>query len=399
MIYKMRIAIVTPGWLPVPAVDGGAIEVLITEIIKGNEKNELFNIDLYTIHSDKLKSFKYNKTKIIPIKDNLYLKIKCRALNFINKLTKNENTYFSYNQSIISKIKKNKYDYIIVENNLYLYKDIYYNTSNKDNLIFHVHNDIIYPNNNLCNLILDTAHKIITVSEFLKQQVNKVKSNKKTFVLYNCVDQHYFCRSNVTNLIDLKNKYKIDKDDIIVMYAGRINKDKGVLELVKAFKMLDNNPNLKLIIVGSSWFNIIDKDDYLEEVIRQSDSIKNRIIFTGYVFPKDMPNILGLADLGVIPSLWEEVFGVIALEMMSMEIPIINTISGGLPEVVDEKCAILIPRDKNLISNLSSNIELLISNEALRMYMGKNGRKRIESTKEFHQDYYYDNFAKIILDK
>lgn len=394
----MKIAVITPGWLPVPAVEGGAIEVLITNIIDGNEEKELFNIDLYTTQSDKLNRFKYNKTNIIQIKDNFFIKIKCRILNTINKLIRREKTYFSYNESIVTKIKRKNYDYVIIENNMYLYKDIYQKTPNKDNLIFHVHNDIMFPNNKLCSLILDTANKIITVSEFLKKQVNKVAINNKTFVLYNCVDQHYFSRSNVTNLIDLKKKYKIDKDDIVVMYAGRINKDKGVLELVKAFKMLENHPNLKLIIVGSSWFNIIDRDSYLEEIIKESEDIKDRIIFTGYVFPKDMPNILALADIGVIPSIWEEVFGVIALEMMSMEIPIINTISGGLPEVVDQKCAIGIYRGENLIFNLSNHMELFINDRLLRELMGKNGRRRVESKKEFHKDFYYDNFTKIILD-
>lgn len=72
----LRLAIFAPNVLPVPALEGGAVEKLTTYIIEGNEKEHKYDIDLYTIDNDgRLSNFNYKYTHIISIK---YKKIRLR---------------------------------------------------------------------------------------------------------------------------------------------------------------------------------------------------------------------------------------------------------------------------------------------------------------------------------
>lgn len=65
----LKLAIFSPNILPVPALDGGAVEELTTYIIEENEKKHVYDIDLYTIDNDnRLSNFKYKYTNIIRIK-------------------------------------------------------------------------------------------------------------------------------------------------------------------------------------------------------------------------------------------------------------------------------------------------------------------------------------------
>jgi len=63
----LNIAITGAEDLPIPAVHGGAVEVLVEELIRGNEKNHRFNIDLYTVSDKLLDDIKYNYCNIIQI--------------------------------------------------------------------------------------------------------------------------------------------------------------------------------------------------------------------------------------------------------------------------------------------------------------------------------------------
>ena len=106
-------------------------------------------------------------------------------------------------------------------------------------------------------------------------------------------------------------------------------------------------------------YNLIAKDEYFKKLIEESRGYEDRIVFTGYVFPEDMPAIYTLGDVLVIPSMWEEPFGVVALEGMAMKVPIIATNSGGLVEAVsythlrahetrhDLVCRLLLEKKKN----------------------------------------------------
>lgn len=394
----MKIAIITPGFLPVPAVEGGAVEVLITNLIEENEIKKLFEFDIYTVPSDKLKNYNYEKTNIIQVKVNKFIKFFCKFRNAFFKLFKLRKRYEAFNEVLIKKYLKKGYDYILIENTMKIYEDIYLKTEYKDNLLYHMHNDIdgTTKPEYLCEFISKTAKGIFVVSNYIKNRFNNVCFSNRVKVLYNCVDTNKFNSKNVKNVDSLREKYNIKNDDVVFMFSGRINKEKGIKEFIKAFTLIKNKEKVKIIIVGSSWFTIKNEDEYFNELKELSRGLEDKIIFTGYIYPENMSSIYALADVVVIPSMWEEPFGVVALEAMAMQLPLIVTNSGGLPEVVDENCAIIIDKKDGVENKLAKAMENLLEDEQLRNRMGQNAYDRIKSIKEFDKVNYYDNFCNLI---
>ena len=162
----MRIAMITPGYLPVPAVKGGAVEVLIEELIKGNEREKKCVIDCYTINDENINKRKYKNTNIKIVEITALTKIKNRIMNYLYILFKIKKWRTSFSRELVKLLKKENYDYIVVHNNTMAYRDIYEKTNNKNNLVFILHNNIGDDPNHIiiANLIGRTAKKILAVS-------------------------------------------------------------------------------------------------------------------------------------------------------------------------------------------------------------------------------------------
>lgn len=280
-----------------------------------------------------------------------------------------------------------------------VFEDIYNHAKHgKNHMIYHMHNDIdgTTKPEYLCRFIADKAEKILTVSDYLKKHFNQVAPNDKTEVFYNCVDLAVFNPDKLKKTAELKEKYKINNNDFVYMYTGRVCPEKGVLELIRAFKkVLAKAPNAKLMVVGSRWYNQIDKDEYFNSLIEESEEIKDKIIFTGYIYPEDMPEIYGLADVLVIPTLCQEAFGMVALEGMVMKIPIVATYSGGMTEVL-EGVAYLVKKDELLVENLSNGMVEYYKNVDQRNKITEKAYRKVTATREFNKNNYYSEFIQKI---
>ncbi|WP_214756199.1 glycosyltransferase family 4 protein [Exiguobacterium sp. s157] len=391
----MKIGIITPGFLPVPAVKGGAIEMLITNMIEQNEKSGINKIDVYTISSPELNNCNFKHTSIIQIPVSRFHKMVRRIKHHYLKVVKKTQEYhIVFGDILIKDYLKDDYDYLLIENNMTLYKDIFQKTNYKDNLIFHLHNDIGSNSKPeyLAEFIGDTAFHTLTVSEYLKKRFKETSKSDNVSTFYNCVNIQKFNRKGLKNTSQLKKKYSINDNDIIFMYSGRIVKEKGIKELIIAFKEIQNHKNVKLMIVGTPWSSVKKRDPYFEELISLCAPLNDKVFFTGYIDAGRMPEIYGLADVVVIPSLCEEAFCVVALESMAMQIPLITTNSGGLMEVVDTNCAIIVEKEKNLIEALKKSMITFVKNKELRNEMGLNGYNRVNSIKEFDSNFYYSQF-------
>ena len=125
-----KICIISPMFLPVPAVLGGAIENLITVLLKQNEIQKEYSFTVYTIANPNMKD-DYQYTTIKQIKLNHFLTFFQRIINKIFNIFKLEK-YYDFHSFLYKKIafmlKKEDCDFILVENNMILYKTIY----NKD---------------------------------------------------------------------------------------------------------------------------------------------------------------------------------------------------------------------------------------------------------------------------
>jgi len=171
----------------------------------------------------------------------------------------------------------------------------------------------------------------------------------------------------------LRKKWHIAPKEKIILFAGRVDEVKGVSYLIKAFReVLNSVPNCRLIIAGSGNYNT-----YLQE----AKEICTKTTFTGLLEKKDLYELYQIANVGVVPSLFEP-FGLVAVELMMHSLPVIATETSGLNEVVNEACALKIPvirQPENVeidVSLLSEKILYLLQHPAEAKQLGQNGRKR-----------------------
>ena len=172
----------------------------------------------------------------------------------------------------------------------------------------------------------------------------------------------------------------------ILIYLGRLNRDKGLQELQTAFFSLKKKHSLKLLLVGPIE-TIEDLDFKLLIDNFRSDSDVVMVNFT------DVPEIyIGCADIFCFPS-YREGFGTVALEASAMEKPIIASNIYGLSDAVVDKETGLLFEVKNA-HDLEVKIDLLLSRPELATQLGKKGRERVISdfsdkilTEKLKEDY------------
>lgn len=393
-----KIAIISPGFLPVPAVRGGGVEQLITTIIQKNEqcKNSI-NIDLYTIYNNRIRDDIFKKTKIIQIRTNKIAVFFEHYVNRIFKKLKIKKIFSCYDRQV-SKILNNKiYDYIIIENNMYLFKEVFKNYKQGTKFIFHLHNDVdeFYKPKELCRYIGEKAQLILTVSNYIKGRFeNAAMCNKdKVKVLYNCIDIDSFQKISIAKQ-DLKSKLNLKSNDFIFLYVGRFDEEKGSYELIKAFKKI-NDKNLKLLLVGKIEPGF--KNKYQQKILKEINE-DSRIIACGYVDRETLSSYYNISDVVVIPTICEEAFGLVAIEAMALSKPLIITDSGGLKEVVREDFAKIAFRN-NLEKSLICEMKNYYNNREKLESIGKKSLEHLMNCNEFKEQNYFENFINLIISK
>lgn len=388
-----KIAIITCGKLPVPAVKGGAVENLIQILIDKNEVKPVFEFTVFSISDEKAiesaKKYEYTTFYFVD-SDIISYKIKRAVRYIINKFYYIGNEYIA---EIGSSIKKNniQFDALLLEN-AFSYA-VYLHEKCPFKIIQHIHTDIEKSTNWSKSLL--STDLILTVSNYV---ANSILSNSNTAIcrietLYNGIDRNRFSNRTLTSIMNLKSELGINQEDCVVLFSGRLDPVKGVKELLLAFSKLKNLHKTKLLIVGASFYSMENKTKYIEELEVIAKNIGNNIVFTGYVDYAEMHTYYQIADFAVFPSIWEEALGLVCLESLAASLPVIITKVGGMPETVTDECAIIIDRDTDLVNNLTYNIDYLIEHPEVRNEMSRNAYER---SSMFTDDVYYNRFVDII---
>ena len=402
-----RDAFITSGFLPVPATNGGAVETLVQNLIDENEISKNNKFTVLSIYDKKAfeKSKMYSQTNFLFYKPNCVIKFLDVILFFIltDILKKEKKTSYKfivqrlfYLNYVSKKMKKINFHSIIIENNATLFLALKWRKNYlkyNGRYYFHLHNDIdkLYG----CKKIIENSKKILTVSNYISSIViSKLNYDPgKVIVLKNCIDMKKFnVKYSQQQINDIRMKYGINKNDKIIIFVGRTIKEKGMLEVLKAFKIANKN-NWTLMIIGSSGFNINVQNDFEKELLEETRNNK-KVIFTGFIPYKDLPIYYALSDLAVLPSIWDEPAGLTMLEAVASGVPLITTNSGGIPEYVSKYGATILSIDDNLVSNIASNMEIILSKN-------KNlNKKSIEDCRNnFNLKRYLENFNDCIKER
>jgi glycogen(starch) synthase len=223
------------------------------------------------------------------------------------------------------------------------------------------------------------ADMIITVSYAMKDELIQLGFPRdKIYVSYNGVDPQKYNPEGVSTdqVRKIRESYGLKDDDLMILFLGRLVGVKGVDKLIMAMShVLLKVPNARLVIVG-----VGDLQEYLTNLVRTmrlEDCVKFR-----FDFISEEERILHYAacDVAAFPSLYEP-FGIVALEAMSMERPVVVGAVGvsGMREIVicrgEEQCGYHI--DPNNPSDIAWGITSAIESPERRKWLGKNGRKRV----------------------
>ncbi|WP_321480091.1 glycosyltransferase family 4 protein [uncultured Bacteroides sp.] len=372
----MKVAIVTSGILPVPPIKGGAVENLVkfyldyNEIRSGDIQFTVFSVYDNNISSKSLQEYK--KTKFVFIKTHTYIS---KLRQFLLKWTK-RNLYYHHSWEyfalkVSDRIRKDNFDVVVVENR----PGFIFSLSNCSEAIFilHLHNDMLNRDTLFSSEILNSYASVLVVSKYIKQRVNSILPTDKVHVLYNGIELENFREVHKSDIT--RKNFNLSEDDFVVVYTGRIEAVKGIKELLDAFSYLINYEKIKLLIVGGGNRNI-DESDFFLEMKNLSSSMLGKINFIGFQSYENIPAILNLCDIAVVPSIWEEPLSLTSLEDMATGLPLVVTRSGGIPEIVNEKCAIMIEKDDALSLNISKAILDLYHNEDKRRSMSEQAKIR-----------------------
>lgn len=156
----------------------------------------------------------------------------------------------------------------------------------------------------------------------------------------------------------------------VIVSIGALDHNKGQADLLLAVSALSSEERmgLQVWIVGTgpeeTPLRRLARDRGIDDVTR----------FLG--FREDVAAILKTADVLVLPTRYFESFGMSALEAMAMEVPVIGTRVGGIPEVIGNSSEVGLLVAPGDVSQLRDALRHLLYDETLRLRMGRNGRRR-----------------------
>ncbi len=185
-------------------------------------------------------------------------------------------------------------------------------------------------------------------------------------------------------LIDLREKYSIRSNDKVVGYIGRLANDKGINELIAAWKIVKkNNLNCKLFLCGP----IDDRDPLNSDSLNQIYS-DNSITYVGEI---NKPSLYySLFDMFIFPS-YREGLPTAILEASSMSVPVITSRSTGcINAIIENFTGIYCELD---VIDISLKIEYYLKNNKIAKIHGKNGREFI--LKNFNQHKFWQELLNI----
>jgi glycosyltransferase involved in cell wall biosynthesis len=207
--------------------------------------------------------------------------------------------------------------------------------------------------------VVNQAEKVICVSMALKNRLVELgASEKKLDVLYNGVDRTIF---HPMDRVDVRRQLKIDPEGFLVLYVGNLKKDKGLEELVRAFKSVTevDGSRSRLVIIGSGAYKAS-----LEQLV-YSLILTESVQFQGSLPLEQISLWMNAASVLCLPSYMEGVPNVV-LEALSCGTKVVATSVGGIPELDrgDGMLTLIPPRESSPLAD--SLLSILRGHVAVR---------------------------------
>ena len=240
----------------------------------------------------------------------------------------------------------------------------------------------------------ENADGVVAVSSSMKEDVQSLYDVDpgRVEVIHNGIDiDQYRPRPDPAVL----ESYDVDPDQPYVLFVGRITRQKGILHLVEAIRHF--NPGIQVVLCAGAPDTQEIGEEMEARVERVRRTVDNRIVWIDEMLPReDVITMYTHAAVFVCPSVYEP-FGIINLEAMACETPVVASAVGGIPEiVVPDETGLLVdveptegetvgPTDpEGFARGLAEGVNALMGDADRRARMGSAARHRVEEHFSWH---------------
>jgi len=220
--------------------------------------------------------------------------------------------------------------------------------------------------------ILPRFDGIIAVSKPVLSQIEAEYDGPKE-VIPNGVNLNFFNPKGlkIEKFRNVEKKRLSNSLKLNILFVGRIEKRKGLIYLLKAFKILKTKyKDLKLIVVGEG-----ERKKKLEDFVEKHKI--SGVFFEGEVKEKELAKYYRAADICCFPSIYGEAFGIVLLEAMASGRPVVAFANQGYKEVLTGKGSNFLARPKN-VDDLVKKLAILIGSKNKREEMAEWGRREVK---------------------
>jgi len=168
----------------------------------------------------------------------------------------------------------------------------------------------------------------------------------------------------------LQRQYKIKPNDKVLLFVGRLGKEKNIFFLMESFKILSNSiGNTVLVLVGGG----PEEEELRDKAVELG--IEKKVIFTGTLSPEDVINCYASASLFVFPSV-TETQGIVIAEAKAAGLPVVAINAYGVSEMVEDGVDGYLTELNQ--EQFASKVYMLLKNDDLKEEMSKKARHNVE---------------------
>lgn len=371
-----------------PAVKGGAVETLLTQLIEQNELEGRMEFLCASIPDpaaqERARRYAHTRMIWVPPVDPLQAKLYGPWCGMQRRRGKMLPTDPWYN-NVLPAVEVEQPDLVLAEGGDLTQFCGISAALGRERCLAHLHG------HTAGSAFLDGIYTgALALSRYIKDEYLRTSAldPDRVRIWPNCIDTSRFTPAPPP--AGLREKFGFAPDDFVLMFCGRLAQDKGIDQLLDALSHCA--PQVKLLIVGSPFFGGQQESEFRSELCRMAERLQGRAVFTGYLPGEELPEYYRAVDAVCVPTVVQEAAGLVAIEAMASGKPVIATRSGGMPEYLQGSEAVLVELGEGLSIRLAGAIERLRTDPALCERMGRLGAQRAQ---EFSISAYYDTFLEI----